>query len=100
MDGRDIAAMLELGASAAQLGTAFLTTAESGAHSAHKQALLQHDSATGVTQCFTGKPARGLLNAWAREMADVEGRLPNCFNCLPCGRAASAAAVKAEQFDN
>src|SRR5204862_411408 len=41
MDGRGVVASLVLGAVGAQLGTAFLTTPESGAHPAYKEALLK-----------------------------------------------------------
>ncbi len=63
MDGRGIAAALKAGASAVQLGTAFLRCPESGAHPLHKQALADPRFAeTAVTRAFTGRPARGLVN--------------------------------------
>jgi nitronate monooxygenase len=72
MDGRDLALMMANGASAAQLGTAFLTCPESGAAEAYKQALLAASSDTTViTRAFSGRPARGLANAF---MARVEGQ--------------------------
>jgi nitronate monooxygenase len=68
MRGSQIAAVLAAGASAAQLGTAFLTTPESGAHELHKQALTDplfpH---TELTRAFSGRPARGLVNRFVRE---------------------------------
>jgi nitronate monooxygenase len=69
MDGRDIRMMLDLGAAAAQLGTAFLPCPESGAAEAYKQAVL---SATGdttvVTRAFSGRPARGLKNEFSTRL--------------------------------
>jgi nitronate monooxygenase len=63
MDGRDIAAALKAGASAAQLGTAFLVCPESGASLPYKRALLAARSDTTViTRAFSGRPARGLRN--------------------------------------
>jgi nitronate monooxygenase len=63
MDGRGIAAALALGASAAQLGTAFLTCPESGIPASHKQAILGgREDATRITRAFSGRPARGLVN--------------------------------------
>jgi nitronate monooxygenase len=63
MDGRDIAAAIKLGAAAVQLGTAFLPCPESGAPSAHKQALLgATKDTTVITRAFSGRPARGLTN--------------------------------------
>jgi nitronate monooxygenase len=72
MDGRDIAEALKCGASAAQLGTAFLACPESGAPAAHKKALLEATSdTTAITCAFSGRPARGLRN---RFMARLEGK--------------------------
>ncbi len=65
MDGRDIAAAVARGASAAQLGTAFLTCPESGASRAYRQAILAaRKDTTVVTRAFSGRPARGLANAF------------------------------------
>jgi len=100
MDGADIAAALTVGASAAQLGTAFLTTTESGVHPLHKRALLDSNDVTTVeTQAFTGKPARALVHKWVRNMSDLESRLPNCFNCLPEGHTLASAEVQASNSD-
>lgn len=69
MDSRGIAAAMMLGAAGAQLGTAFLTCRESGAHSLYKQALLNaKDDQTAVTKAFSGKPARGIRNRFMDEM--------------------------------
>ncbi len=71
MDGRGVVAAFALGASAVQLGTAFLTATESGAHALHKRELLsrRHDDATRLTRSYTGKMVRGFTN---RFMVDVE----------------------------
>jgi nitronate monooxygenase len=60
--GADIAAVLAAGADAAQLGTAFLVTPESGAHPLHKAALGDPAATTAVTTAFSGRPARGIAN--------------------------------------
>ena len=71
MDGAGIAAALALGAQAAQLGTAFIPCPESGAPQAHKDALLAaREDTTVMTEKFSGKPARGLVNRFMREMAE------------------------------
>jgi nitronate monooxygenase len=68
MRGGQIAAVLAAGASAAQLGTAFLATAESGANALHKQALTHPLFVrTELTRAFSGRPARGLVNRFLRE---------------------------------
>src|SRR6185503_14880991 len=69
MDGAGIAAVLALGAQAAQLGTAFIACPESGAPQAHKDALLAaHEDITAITEKFSGRPARGIANRFMREM--------------------------------
>jgi nitronate monooxygenase len=69
MDGAGIAAVLALGAQGAQLGTAFIPCAESGAPAVHKQRLLAaREDTTLITEKFSGKPARGLANRYMREM--------------------------------
>jgi nitronate monooxygenase len=68
MRGSQIAAVLAAGASAAQLGTAFLATHESGAHAVHKEALTNPLFVrTELTRAFSGRPARGLVNRFLRE---------------------------------
>ncbi|KAB1146346.1 nitronate monooxygenase [Streptomyces luteolifulvus] len=68
MRGSQIAAALAAGANAAQLGTAFLATPESGANAVHKQALTNPlFGRTELTRAFSGRPARGLVNRFMRE---------------------------------
>ena len=68
MRGSQIAAVLAAGATAAQLGTAFLATHESGANAVHKQALTNPlFTRTELTRAFTGRPARSLVNRFLRE---------------------------------
>lgn len=68
MRGSQIAAVLAAGASAAQLGTAFVATPESGANALHKQALTNPLFVrTELTRAFSGRPARGLVNRFMRE---------------------------------
>ncbi len=76
MDGRDVAAALQLGAAAVQLGTAFLPCPESGAPAAYKRALLdaKRDS-TVITRAFSGRPARGLTNGFIAMVAGKESAI-------------------------
>jgi nitronate monooxygenase len=63
VDGKGIAASLILGASAVQMGTAFLATDESGAADIWKEKLIQaQDSDSVLTKAFSGKFARGVKN--------------------------------------
>lgn len=65
MDGEGLAAVVALGACGAQMGTAFLPVAESGASETHKQALFELSSAgTTITRAFSGRPARGIRNRY------------------------------------
>ena len=61
MTGAAIRAVLDLGASAAQLGTAFLCCDEAGTGPAYRDAL-RTATATTVTRAFSGRPARGIRN--------------------------------------
>ncbi len=72
MDSRDIVSAIQAGASAAQLGTAFLACPESGASEAYKRTILAaKEDTTVVTRAFSGRPARGLRNAFTEQ---VDGR--------------------------
>jgi nitronate monooxygenase len=69
MDGRGIIAALALGASAVQMGTAFLISAESGVSDSYKEAMLRaNEDDTVVTNTFSGRYARLLENRYIREM--------------------------------
>ncbi|MGG3161239.1 nitronate monooxygenase [Geobacillus stearothermophilus] len=94
MDGRGIAAALQAGASAVQLGTAFLRCPESGAHPLHKQALADPRFVeTAVTRAFTGRPARGLVNRFMAEYrAMAPAAYPHVHHMTKPLRAASAKA--------
>jgi len=104
MDGRDVAELLSVGASAVQMGTAFLSCPECNTTDFHREALLnfgapgrsaENPLPTVITQGFTGKAAQGLQTDRAIKMADIEAQLPHCFNGMPAGRTVQAAAVKA-----
>ena len=73
VDGRTIAAALVLGASAVQIGTAFLRCPEASVHPRHRAALAgASDNATRLTRLFSGKPARGLVNRYMDTYRDAE----------------------------
>lgn len=69
MTGADIRMYLELGASAAQLGTAFVQCAESAASEAYRAALFEQPI-TQISDSISGRPARGLFNAW-HQLIDI-----------------------------
>ena len=98
MDGAGIAAVLALGAQAAQMGTAFIPCPESGASQAHKDALLAaKEDDTRITEKFSGKPARGLVNRFMREMEKApQLAFPAQNSVTGKLRAASAKAGKTD----
>ncbi|MEX0999500.1 MAG: nitronate monooxygenase [Thermodesulfobacteriota bacterium] len=78
MDGRGIAASLVLGASAIQMGTAFLSCEEAGVPGPWLDSLLSSkDTSTVLTKAFSGKYARGIKNRFIDEMSLLENEIPN-----------------------
>jgi nitronate monooxygenase len=74
MDGRGIAAALALGASAVQMGTAFLTCHEAGVPEVYKQAIVSaREHETRITRAFSGRPARGIVNRFMTEVEFKQG---------------------------
>lgn len=74
MDGRGIAAALALGADFAQMGTAFLTTEESGISDAYKAVVsASRAEQSRITRAFSGRPARGIANAFMRDADAIAG---------------------------
>jgi len=72
-DGRGIAAALKLGASAAQIGTAFLACEESNAAPLHRAKLFSPDAGrTSLTRAFTGRLARSVHNEFIDAMRGRE----------------------------
>lgn len=79
MDGRGVVAALALGASAVQMGTAFLTCHEAGIPPVYKEAILAaREDQTGITRAFSGRPARGIVNRFMTEMESQD-----CDDILP-----------------
>lgn len=92
MTGSDVAAVLRAGAVAAQLGTAFLRTPESGAHAIYKAALADPDfSGTAITRAFSGRRARGLINDFIRTHPDAPSAYPQINNATREMRRAALA---------
>lgn len=85
-DGRAIAAALNFGASAVQIGTAYLLCPESMASALHKQALADEARETAITDVLTGRPARGVVNRFMREQGPLDPAAP----AFPRARAAIA----------
>jgi nitronate monooxygenase len=74
-DRRAVAWALEAGAAAAQAGTAFLLSDEATTSGVHRAALRQPRE-TALTNLFTGRPARGVLNRLMRELGPIRAGIP------------------------
>lgn len=76
-DGRGIAAAFALGASGVQIGTAYLFTTEALISELHRVALgsAQADD-TVLTNVFSGRPARGIVNRVVREVGPMAAEAP------------------------
>lgn len=71
MNGRQAQQCLALGAQAVQLGTAFVQCPSSNANAAYREALFNRPL-TQITSTISGRPARGLINAWHTEVDLVQ----------------------------
>jgi nitronate monooxygenase len=90
-----VAAAMALGAAAVQVGTAYLLTPEANIHPLHRAALRSPGRATAVTNLFTGRPARGIVNRLMSEvgpMSDLVPPFPTAVDAIvPLRKAAEAA---------
>ena len=77
-DARGIVAALALGAAAVQIGTAYLFCPEAKLPPLHLEALAKAaDDDTMVTNVFTGRPARGIVNRLMREAGPLSPAAPS-----------------------
>lgn len=86
-DAAGVAAAMALGAAGVQVGTAYLLCPEASTSAVHRAAL-QSDTAhhTALTNLFTGRPARGIVNRFITEFGPLHGAAPR----FPLATAASA----------
>jgi nitronate monooxygenase len=76
-DARGIVAALALGAAAVQIGTAYLFCPEARIGAPHRAALRTAKAEdTALTNLFTGRPARGILNRLMREVGPISPLAP------------------------
>ena len=74
---RGIVAAFALGAAAVQLGTAYLLCPEATLSAVHRQALKDlQDNGTALTNVFSGRPARGIVNRLIREVGPMSPLAP------------------------
>jgi len=100
MDGAGIAAVLKLGAAAAQLGTAFIACPESSADAGYRSALLGSSAEhTVMTRAISGRPARCLANRFTALGAGVEPEaVPDYPIAYEAAKALHVAAKAAGEF--
>lgn len=76
-DARGIAAAFALGASAVQIGSAYLRCPEAKISAPHRAALTSaRDDGTVLTNVITGRPARGFINRIIREVGPITEAAP------------------------
>ena len=76
-DAKGVAAAMALGAAGVQVGTAYLLCHETTTSAVHRAAL-KSDRArvTALTNLFTGRPARGIMNRIMRELGPISAAAP------------------------
>ena len=99
-DAAGVTAALALGASAVQLGTAYLLCPR-GHDQRGPRAALSSDAArhTAITNVFTGRPARGIVNRLIRELGPVRSDVPafpSAYAAVAPLRAAAEAAGRGD----
>ena len=95
-DATGVAAAMALGAAAVQIGTAYMLCPEATTSAAHRAALAGNASRhTTLTNVFTGRPARGIVNRLIREIGPMSSLAPQfplaTAAILPLRNAAEAA---------
>lgn len=76
-DAAGVAAAMRLGAAGVQIGTAYLLCTEADTSAVHRAALLSEQAQqTAVTNVFTGRPARGIVNHAMRAWGPINPEAP------------------------
>jgi nitronate monooxygenase len=75
-DAAGVAAAMALGAAAVQMGTAYLLCPESTTSAVHRAALKSAAHETALTNVFSGRPARGIVNRLMRELGPMNALAP------------------------
>jgi nitronate monooxygenase len=76
-DAKGVAAAMALGAAGVQIGTAYLLCPEATTSAVHRAALKSEAARhTALTNLFTGRPARGIVNRVMRELGPIGAAVP------------------------
>ena len=90
-DANGVAAAMALGAAGVQVGTAYLLCPEATTSAVHRAALKSAAARhTALTNVFTGRPARGIVNRIMRELGPISAAAPE----FPLATAAIAPAAR------
>jgi nitronate monooxygenase len=89
---------LDAGAVAVQAGTAFLLCPEAATHPVHRAAV-GHAGDTAMTRAFTGRRARGIVNAFMRDHPTAPSAYPLVHHLTAPLRAAARAAGDADRVN-
>ena len=94
-DARGVAAALRLGAAGVQVGTAYLLCPESATSAVHRAALASPEAGhTALTNLFSGRPARGIVNRLMRDLGPMNEIAP-AFPLASAALAPLRAAAEA-----
>jgi nitronate monooxygenase len=95
-DAKGVQAALQLGATAVQVGTAYLLCPEATTSAVHRAALQSSEAAhTALTRLFTGRPARGIFNRLMGELGPLNPAAPE-FPMATAAVAPLRAAAEAK----
>jgi nitronate monooxygenase len=98
-DAEGVAAVLEAGAVAAQIGTAFMLCPEAGTSAPHREAL-KRPGTTALTRAFSGRRARGIVNDFMRRHdGQAPSAYPQVHHLTSPLRAAARAAGDSEAIN-
>jgi nitronate monooxygenase len=75
-DAESAAAAMALGAAGVQAGTAYLLCPEATTSAAHRAALMDVEQPTAITNVFSGRPARSVVNRLMREVGPMSAAAP------------------------
>ena len=94
-DAAGVAAAMALGAAGVQIGTAYMLCPESTTSAVHRAALVSGAAVhTALTNLFTGRPARGIVNRIMREMGPLNGEVVPPFPLATAAIAPLRAAAE------
>jgi nitronate monooxygenase len=99
-DAQGVAAAMSLGAAGVQIGTAYMLCTEATTSPLHRAALTSEAARhTAVTNIFTGRPARGIVNRFIREIGPLNAAAPEfplATNAVMALRAKAESAGSAD----